>query len=40
MTHLIVAFLLFGWPGVLAVLLLGGGHHHHHHGGSGRCDGD
>jgi hypothetical protein len=32
MRHLILAFLIAGWPGVLIWLLLcGGGHHHHHH---------
>jgi hypothetical protein len=31
MAHLLLAFLLFGWPGLLAVLLFGGGGHHHHH---------
>jgi hypothetical protein len=30
--HLLLAFLLAGWPGVLVWLLLcRGGHHHHHH---------
>jgi hypothetical protein len=32
MGHLLLAFLVFGWPGLLAVALFGGcGHHHHHH---------
>jgi hypothetical protein len=31
MFHLLLAFLLFGWPGLLTVLLLGSGHHHHHY---------
>ncbi len=28
--HLLLAFLLAGWPGVLVWLLLCGGGHHHH----------
>jgi hypothetical protein len=31
MLHLLLAFLLAGWPGVLVWLLLCGGGHHHHH---------
>jgi hypothetical protein len=31
MLHLLLAFALFGTPGLLAVLLFGGGHHHHRH---------
>jgi hypothetical protein len=31
MLHLLLAFLFFGTPGLLAVMLFGGGHHHHHH---------
>ena len=30
MAHLLLAFLLFGMPGLLAVLLFGGSHNHHH----------
>jgi hypothetical protein len=37
MLHLLLAFLVFGWPGLLAVLLFGGGHHHHHHSDSDWC---
>jgi hypothetical protein len=30
MFHLLLAFLIAGWPGVLIWLLLCGGDHHHH----------
>jgi hypothetical protein len=30
MLHLLLAFLIAGWPGVLVWALLCGGHHHHH----------
>jgi hypothetical protein len=30
MLHLLLAILLFGWPGLLAVALLGNCGHHHH----------
>ena len=29
MMHLVLAFLLAGWPGVVVWLLLCSGHHHH-----------
>jgi hypothetical protein len=32
MLHLILAFLIAGWPGVLIWMLLCGGGHHHHRG--------
>jgi hypothetical protein len=31
MLHLLLAFLIAGWPGVLVWLRLRGGGHHHHH---------
>jgi hypothetical protein len=31
MAHLLLAFLIAGWPGVVIWLLLCGGHHHHRH---------
>jgi hypothetical protein len=31
MLHLLLAFLIAGWPGVIIWLLLCGGGHHHHH---------
>jgi hypothetical protein len=31
MMHLLLAFLIAGWPGVLVWALLSGGHHHRHH---------
>ena len=31
MMHLILAFLIAGFPGVLVCLLCGGGGHRHHH---------
>jgi hypothetical protein len=30
MLHLLLLFLLFGWPGLIIGLAGGCGHHHHH----------